>query len=109
MGDGTVIYRRTEVQVLLLLCENNYTVPNILMLPIAIDDAERWTLQSQEIQALDVFEMHCHSLMAMLQGQTECETARSEKRRSPMNLYQMSSDIEDSSGLDTCVRQMAAK
>ena len=29
----------------------------------------------------------------MLQGQTECETARSEKRRSPLNLYQISSNI----------------
>ena len=55
MGDGTALDRRTEVQVLLLLCENNCTVPNTLILPIA----ERWTMLSQGIQALDVFKMHC--------------------------------------------------
>ena len=55
MGDGTALDRRTEVQVLLLLCENNCTVPYKLILPIAIDEAERWTMQSQGIQALGVF------------------------------------------------------
>jgi len=76
----------------------------ILRLPITIYVAETGTLRSQETQALDIFKMRCLWVaLELLERQTKCDTARSEKSLSPLNQYQMSSDIEDSSGLDKSV------
>ena len=40
----------------------------------------------------------------VLQGQTDCETGKSEKRQSSLNLYWMPSDIEESSGVNTAIK-----
>ena len=69
---------------------------------------ETWILRSHETQALDIFDMRCLRVaLEILEGQTKYDTAKSAKRLSPLNQYQMSSDIGDSGGLKTSVVRQA--
>ena len=58
---------------------------------------EAWTLRSQEIQSLEVFEMCC---LQTIRGVTSADRLQNIKiREDTLNLSQMSPDTEDSGGL----------
>ena len=67
-------------------------------MPISINGAKAWTLQSQGIQSLEVLKCAACGLLEVLPGWTDYKISRSERTPLPLNLSQMSSGTKDSDG-----------